>query len=196
MNKTNNRKKRTPIPGHVYVLESCDGKSVKIGRSKNPEKRVHTLRNSSNSNGRCFISVLQEDSSFLEQTCHKEFHIKRMKGEWFSISFDEAVLFVNSNLKPVSNKNCISIHAKEKEQKYMGLFDKLFTSPKPVNSEQPVTIPNFVNLTVEDRKEAYLSVCKDVLENNVRLIETNAQLEISELKIKFYNEILEPLGMT
>lgn len=49
--------------GYVYVLESECGKFIKIGRSKNPGKRLATLRRACNSSKRYWISVLQGEST-------------------------------------------------------------------------------------------------------------------------------------
>lgn len=82
--------------GHVYVVESTNGKSVKIGKSKEPEVRVKTIQRMSNSSGRTWISSRQFNASKLETKCHRANAAARMAGEWFAMSFESAVACVES----------------------------------------------------------------------------------------------------
>jgi len=82
--------------GHVYVIESSDGQSVKVGRSANPKMRVFSLRHQANANGRVWISPLQSNCVQLESIAHKKMEASRQLGEWFSVGFDYAVEVVNS----------------------------------------------------------------------------------------------------
>jgi tetratricopeptide (TPR) repeat protein len=92
------RKIQTRKIGYVYVLESSDEASVKIGRSRTPEARLRALRAQSGTNGRSWISPIQPDSFALELQCHAKNKANRLHGEWFSIGFDAAVDCVKSIL--------------------------------------------------------------------------------------------------
>lgn len=196
--QTDKQVKHRPIPGFVYVLESSDGSCVKIGRSKNPDKRIRTLRSVSNATGRCFVSCVQEDSPLLERTCHEAFTANRMNGEWFRLGFDEAVLFVKANTKAATD-DCISLYEREKESRYTDLANALLGEPKPTltlgNNVSTRDAPDFVNMSVDERKEAYLSVCRDTLSLSIELIERKAAFKINALKMDFYLNILVPTGM-
>lgn len=74
---------------------------VKIGRSKKPEMRLKSMQD----NGRLkfsetFVSNLIPDYAKAETSIHKLFSEKRRTGEWFDITFDEAV----SQVKELAKK--------------------------------------------------------------------------------------------
>lgn len=77
--------------GHVYVIESSDGASVKIGRSKNPSRRIRGIKTQGSVTGRHWVSPLQMDCYELERACHLRYSTHRTIGEWFSLRFEEAV---------------------------------------------------------------------------------------------------------
>lgn len=74
----------------VYILE--DGNKVKIGISRNPEKRLHTICGSAGvkPNQRHFITQCCSNGSQIKTMLKERFASKRIDGEWFAISFDEA----------------------------------------------------------------------------------------------------------
>jgi hypothetical protein len=79
---------------YLYVIGSEN--SVKIGFSKRPESRLKQLQTA---NGEAL--KLHHKEAFderrirlYEKAIHKELSHKKMKGEWFDLSPDDAVLHV------------------------------------------------------------------------------------------------------
>ena len=99
---TNNPPKTLPRRfGYIYVLESHDGKTCKIGFSATPERRLRGLRCQHNaSTSRSWVSNLQPDGRALERQMHKELALLRSHSEWFSLSFDDAVAHCSSSQSP------------------------------------------------------------------------------------------------
>jgi len=80
--------------GFLYVIG--DGNRVKIGKSKNPEKRVKSIINTSGiKNPKIFISNECSSHSKKELECHNRYSKHAIKGEWFLVYFDDAVSAVN-----------------------------------------------------------------------------------------------------
>lgn len=66
----------------VYVLLSEKLNMIKIGRTKNPRKRLKALRIGNPDNLR-FLALFVEDAQISEKLLHKRFlHIRRVR-EWF-----------------------------------------------------------------------------------------------------------------
>lgn len=76
----------------IYVIH-FDDESIKIGISKNPEERINTL---SNISGKKVIefwhSNLLENAFEIEQKLHNYFSENRIKGEYFKIDYEKAVM--------------------------------------------------------------------------------------------------------
>ena len=85
------------IVDRVYIADN--GKSIKIGRSVNPKKRIRSIETQS---GRGFLRYWSSpgltDSFSFELFLHKRFHKKREIGEYFSVDFDAAVSFAESHV--------------------------------------------------------------------------------------------------
>ena len=94
----NNHSTRKPLPanvGHVYVIEH-DGK-IKIGKTQSPNTRIGGLETQGGfSTSNRFVSFLHEGYGQTETLMHMAFGDKRMIGEWFEVSFDEAVALLNA----------------------------------------------------------------------------------------------------
>lgn len=97
---TTNSTERLPRKfGYVYILESHDGKTCKIGRSATPELRIKNLRCQHNA-ARSWVSRLQSNASAFELKMHKELSLLRCHSEWFSLSFEAAVAHCSSSQGP------------------------------------------------------------------------------------------------
>lgn len=114
------------VPGFVYVLESSDGTSVKIGRSQTPFMRLETIRKASNSTGNQWVSKLQDNSTWLEGMCHKHFSNNRMNGEWFSVKLQEVVDYVECTERQLKDVNCIANAKREKDTRMTLLGNTIF----------------------------------------------------------------------
>lgn len=65
---------------HLYFITNGDG--LKIGRSKNPSKRLKELQTGSAS--KLEILCVIKNKGFLEKTLHRCFNDIKLHGEWFS----------------------------------------------------------------------------------------------------------------
>jgi len=76
--------------GYVYLVEKRDS-LVKIGCTTKPKQRISSLQCS---NGKCFVQVFVsrevEDYKKVEKKLHFLFKERRVKGEWYNVSFNEA----------------------------------------------------------------------------------------------------------
>lgn len=70
-------------PGYVYLLSSSDG-SFKIGRTKNPDRRINDFR--SHRLVVEYICLIETQNMIrLEADLHIKFKDKRIQGEWFDL---------------------------------------------------------------------------------------------------------------
>lgn len=76
---------------YLYVLE-FENNTVKIGITKEKEKRMKAISSASGMNiTRSFFTEKINDVQVLEKELHKHFKDKRLNGEFFRITFKEAV---------------------------------------------------------------------------------------------------------
>jgi hypothetical protein len=81
--------------GHVYVVE-FDGVCIKIGKSKQPAKRIKALSlQAGRKITRQWFSPLLRSHNAVEKEAHGEMGSKRNIGEYFSVDFDHAVRIVS-----------------------------------------------------------------------------------------------------
>lgn len=82
--------------GYVYVVEN-ENHRVKIGRSTNPSKRVMSIKSQSGYNIiNSYFSPALYQYGELELFLHKVFKESRVRGEWFDISYEEVVSYLQS----------------------------------------------------------------------------------------------------
>lgn len=84
----------------VYCISN--GKLVKIGKSANIEQRFKNLQNAGG-----FLIKEQfhvESCPTLEIEAHKHFSDKRVYGEWFDITFEEAKKYLKNNVREEKKK--------------------------------------------------------------------------------------------
>lgn len=80
----------------VYFI--TDKKNIKIGYSKNPNKRIKQL-NTGNAKKLILIGYVNGDKN-KEKELHCQFSQDRLNGEWFSPS-NEILDFINDNLSQI-----------------------------------------------------------------------------------------------
>ncbi len=86
---------------HLYVFQADDG-PVKIGISENPVKRARELELSmGRAITRRFVSGSIADPRTVEIALHRHFVGRRAVGEWFLVSFGEAVSAAQALLAPI-----------------------------------------------------------------------------------------------
>lgn len=80
----------------TYTYLMFDGKYYKIGKSKDPEKRLKQLQT-----GNVDIKLISYYLGDIEKITHQEFWNKRIKDEWFDFSnsedFDFLIAFMSRN---------------------------------------------------------------------------------------------------
>lgn len=93
--------------GYVYLLDYGNGKTFKIGTSRNPKKRYQGVK----ADVRCdslqpVIEVLCfEDAYNLERQLHQEFAPRHLSGEWFRLSLKDIIYFELFCLKVCGEKS-------------------------------------------------------------------------------------------
>lgn len=77
----------------VYLLINEEGK-YKIGyTSRKTEQRISELQTGSHSTMRVFKEYESDNAKQIETIMHRFFKSKRISGEWFELTFDEAYNF-------------------------------------------------------------------------------------------------------
>lgn len=81
-----------PHVGFVYLLRA--GPFYKIGKSKDPEKRIKQIKLQLPYPVEIVHVVASSNMSYLETHWHKQFSEKRTNGEWFLLTDDDVARFV------------------------------------------------------------------------------------------------------
>lgn len=89
------------VTNHIYVIKFADN-TVKIGKSKQPERRIEVLSGGNKSKMvNSWVSVPLLNHSKAEKAVHKKFKDSRMGGEFFSARFEDviewATAYINMN---------------------------------------------------------------------------------------------------
>lgn len=85
--------------GYVYLLEDLERGLVKIGKTRKPKQRLSTLRTSSGvKGGREFITDRINGYGSLEKRMHMHFKDQRTQGEWFNVSFNDALDILSASV--------------------------------------------------------------------------------------------------
>ena len=83
---------KTPTVAHVYIIENEIG-LVKIGFASHPSKRFKAIESASGLRIiKQYVSFPSVQSTDLEHQLHQQFAKHRKAGEWFAMSFDDAVI--------------------------------------------------------------------------------------------------------
>lgn len=80
--------------GFIYLMQDSGLSGLKIGYSKKPEAREKTLR-LEQPNIKILFSV--RGTFAYERMLHTYFKEKRIRGEWFDITPDEVIKFIEEN---------------------------------------------------------------------------------------------------
>ena len=111
----------------LYALEMSDG-SVKIGVTKNLDKRIGNVKRS------VYLDVLRTHQTALaprrfifslEKICHAAFEARRVRGEFFNITFEEAQAELDRHAQSIAD----ALHAAD--QKYIDVLDFYFNEFLP-----------------------------------------------------------------
>ena len=90
----NNPKHHKDNTEYIYFAQGQETKRIKIGRSRQPEKRIASLQLSEEA-----TTILKMKGNHnTEQKLHEQFKHARLHGEWFSPT-DDLIQFINQNKK-------------------------------------------------------------------------------------------------
>ena len=80
----------------MYLYCISDGVLCKFGYSVDPQRRLRSLQTGSSSQLQLVhcIAVLEDQGRVLERTFHREYAYRRVRGEWFRCSEQEAVAWL------------------------------------------------------------------------------------------------------
>lgn len=85
-----NEPAKPPEPAQVYVI-SAPGHPVKIGIAKDPERRLTELQTGSPHRLMIHFTASVSNGRSVERACHMTLSAKRLEGEWFDITPDDAI---------------------------------------------------------------------------------------------------------
>ena len=80
----------------MYLYCISDGVLCKFGYSVDPQRRLRSLQTGSSSQLQLVhcIVVEEDQGRVLERTFHREYAYRRVRGEWFRCSVQEAVAWL------------------------------------------------------------------------------------------------------
>lgn len=73
------------MKGYIYLGFDHSGYCIKVGKSKNWEKRQEQIRHM-NPTFTVFLEFLVDDVDFVEKQLHKHLSEKRIDSEWFDLT--------------------------------------------------------------------------------------------------------------
>jgi len=79
---------------YIYLIQSLEDGYYKIGVSKNPSKRVEQLQTGNSSKLKLIESYKSEHANIVEKTLQRRYGCSRKEGEWFDLSVNNEVSFV------------------------------------------------------------------------------------------------------
>jgi hypothetical protein len=86
----------------VYLIKS-EGSTYKIGTSKNPEKRRKQLQTGNQEELELISTFESKFPTLLEKTLHNKYQHLKTNGEWFGLSLEEEVKFIENCKKLEAN---------------------------------------------------------------------------------------------
>lgn len=140
----------------VYILKSENG-LVKIGISKNVNKRIRNLENSSGYSITDFYSTkMISNSNEIENSLHKKFKANRKCGEWFDIEFEKTIIALEAEEHKFEYKEKEKINYEKIAKEFIdeeksALDKKIFDD----NIKECKELLNFDNISFHDFKEHY-----------------------------------------
>lgn len=92
----------------IYLLKQENESKYKIGTSKNPEKRIRTLQ-TGNSDKIVLVNKYKSLKFYkkIEYALHNQYSHLKSNGEWFDLTLEEEVNFLNDCEKIENNLNLI-----------------------------------------------------------------------------------------
>lgn len=79
---------------HVYLIQSLEDSTYKIGVSKHPKKRVKQLQTGNSSELKLVESYESEFAHRIEKSLQRRYSYLKKEGEWFDMSIINEVTFL------------------------------------------------------------------------------------------------------
>jgi len=80
---------------YIYLIQSQEDGYYKIGISKNPNKRLLTLQTGNSSPLKLINTYQTEFAEKIEGTLHRRYKHLHKEGEWFDLSIEHEVYFID-----------------------------------------------------------------------------------------------------
>ncbi len=106
---------------YVYVMQTSDN-TVKVGRSKNPEKRLKNLQTGNPNEIKLIDTIKSEFSSEIERQFRHKHDDKRIKGEHYNLSQKEAM----DSLSKIKSKLDTETYAKPDKDGWASPFSDTY----------------------------------------------------------------------
>lgn len=78
----------------VYLFKT-EGSNYKIGTSKHPEKRLKQLQTGNEETLELINSYESKHANLIETTLHRQYSHLKKSGEWFTLSLEDEVNFID-----------------------------------------------------------------------------------------------------
>lgn len=85
----NQPKTKKIYPGFVYLIQQVNGQHFKIGKSKDPDKRMSLFEVKLPFPIERICAIETDDMNELERELHETFANKRVDGEWFALDTED-----------------------------------------------------------------------------------------------------------
>ena len=79
---------------YLYIIANNELGPVKIGFSNNPEHRLKTLQTGHIDELKIYYKKQFPNAMTIEKICHSMLNEKRKRGEWFSLTVEEAISYI------------------------------------------------------------------------------------------------------
>lgn len=159
--------------GYVYFVKFKNSNAVKIGKTFNILSRLNALKNGSGDD-LCLLGYIYNDNySKLELESHSFFKSERISGEWFNLSVDEVIEYIEKIGGVVAN----SLIGKK-----LNISDGVL-----ISSDESINIEDSL-YTIFDSLERDVKLTNDIV---INMIPKNIKYskKMITLKLKKYAEI-------
>lgn len=79
---------------YIYLIQSLENSYYKIGVSKHPKQRLNELQTGNSSELKLIESYPSEFAHQIEKTLHRRYSHLKKEGEWFELTIENIVSFV------------------------------------------------------------------------------------------------------
>lgn len=79
---------------YIYLIQSLENSYYKIGISNNPNIRIMALQTGNSSILKLITVFKSEYANLVEKTMHNKYSHLRKEGEWFDLTINEEISFI------------------------------------------------------------------------------------------------------